>query len=88
MIHAHNHGLRQTQPKTLSLVNTSKKAKQNTWHTCSYYSKGAIISKYVCSKTIFVFVKILILYDKISIFAYIYEDTFERRYLEMIAHYI
>ena len=54
MIHAHNHGLRQTQPKTLSLVNTSKKAKQNTWHTCSYYSKGAIISKYVRSKTIFV----------------------------------
>ena len=61
MIHAHNHGLRQTQPKTLSLVNTSKKAKQNTWHTCSYYSKGAIISKYVRSKTIFVYVKILIL---------------------------
>ena len=36
-------------------------------------------------KTIFVAAKILILKDEISIFAF-YEDTFEQRYLKMIAH--
>ena len=47
--------------------------------------KGTIISKYLRSKTIFVNAKILILYDKIIIFAFM-KYTYERRHWEMISH--
>ena len=45
-----------------------------------------MISKYRCSKTIFVNAKILILYDEIGKYRCIYEDSFDWRYLDMIAH--
>ena len=55
---------------------------------CRIYTSeilGEIIAKDIRSKTIFVTAKIVILYEKISIFTFT-KILFERRYLEMIAH--
>ena len=49
---------------------------------------GAIISKYLCSKTVFVSVQIHIYFARLNKYLCIYEDRYfwDRRYLDMIVH--